>query len=122
MDKCVQMLDKNHSALGFQTARKCICVLHMNRTREAEGDFCGLPMRRDEGRIVDPPLVFKRVFRRREKNPGWRELEESPEKKGNWTLEDRDWSGKREETLNAGDVGEPETMNAGGVGRQESMV
>ncbi|GFU19279.1 hypothetical protein TNCV_1087581 [Trichonephila clavipes] len=25
-------------------------------------DFCGLPMIRDEGRVVDPPLVFKRVF------------------------------------------------------------
>ncbi|GFW57339.1 hypothetical protein TNCV_542531 [Trichonephila clavipes] len=43
-------------------ARVCFCVLRTNRTREAEGDFCGLPMRRDEGRIVDPPLVFKRVF------------------------------------------------------------
>ncbi|GFV40146.1 hypothetical protein TNCV_1533941 [Trichonephila clavipes] len=72
------MLDKNHGTLGYQTARECICVLRTNRTREAEGDFWGLTMRRDKGRVVDPPLVFKRVFRRREESPGWRELEESP--------------------------------------------
>ncbi|GFV31432.1 hypothetical protein TNCV_134711 [Trichonephila clavipes] len=62
MDKCVQMLDKNNGALGYQAARECICVLRTNRTSEAEGDFWGLPMRRDERRVVDPPLVFKRVF------------------------------------------------------------
>ncbi|GFV49103.1 hypothetical protein TNCV_236371 [Trichonephila clavipes] len=45
-----------------QTAQECICVLCTNRTREALGDFCGLPMRRDEGRVVDPPLVFKKGF------------------------------------------------------------
>ncbi|GFT44392.1 hypothetical protein TNCV_5054141 [Trichonephila clavipes] len=28
----------------------------------AERDFCDLPIRRDEGHIVDPPLLFKRVF------------------------------------------------------------
>ncbi|GFT41980.1 hypothetical protein TNCV_1668141 [Trichonephila clavipes] len=42
--------------------RECICMLSTNRTMEAEGDFCGLPMRRDEGRVVDPPLVFKNGF------------------------------------------------------------
>ncbi|GFT77627.1 hypothetical protein TNCV_3146161 [Trichonephila clavipes] len=46
-------------ALLVQTAGECFCVLRTNRTREAEGDFCGLPMRKDEGRVVDPPLVFK---------------------------------------------------------------
>ncbi|GFV58170.1 hypothetical protein TNCV_687771 [Trichonephila clavipes] len=69
MDKYVQMLDMNYGVLG-QTARVCICVLCTNGTREAERDFCGLPMRRDEGRVMDPPLVFKRVFFRRwEKSP-----------------------------------------------------
>ncbi|GFU66022.1 hypothetical protein TNCV_4515761 [Trichonephila clavipes] len=43
-------------------------------------------------------------------------------KKETSTVEDRDWSGKTVETLNAGDVGEPEIMNAGGVGGLESMV
>ncbi|GFW64209.1 hypothetical protein TNCV_709141 [Trichonephila clavipes] len=39
------MLDKNYGTLG-QMARVCICVLRTNRTREAERDFCGLPIRR----------------------------------------------------------------------------
>ncbi|GFU00804.1 hypothetical protein TNCV_4819491 [Trichonephila clavipes] len=76
MDKCVQKLDKNYGAL-VQTARECFCVLRTNRTRKAERDFCGLPIR-DEGRVVDSPLVFKKVFfRRREECLGWRELDES---------------------------------------------
>ncbi|GFT90826.1 hypothetical protein TNCV_3863801 [Trichonephila clavipes] len=103
MHKYVQMLDKNYCALG-QTARVCIGVLRTNRTREAERDFCGLPIRRDEGRVVDPPLVFKRVFSGDEeeepcpgsrelerralfgnvprKNLGWRQLEESAKEIG----------------------------------------
>ncbi|GFW06767.1 hypothetical protein TNCV_3288671 [Trichonephila clavipes] len=52
-----------------------------NKTREAEGYFRGFPMRRDEGRVVDPPLVFKTVFRRREESPGWRELGKSAKEK-----------------------------------------
>ncbi|GFY25269.1 hypothetical protein TNCV_2483891 [Trichonephila clavipes] len=39
-----------------------------NRTREVEGDFCGLPVRRDERRVVDPPLVFIMGSRRREES------------------------------------------------------
>ncbi|GFX12337.1 hypothetical protein TNCV_63831 [Trichonephila clavipes] len=31
-------------------------------TRDAERAICGLSMRRDEGRVVDPPLVFKKGF------------------------------------------------------------
>ncbi|GFW19958.1 hypothetical protein TNCV_866641 [Trichonephila clavipes] len=46
----------------IQTALVCICVLCTNRVRDAEGDFGGMPMKRDEGRVVDPPLVFKRFF------------------------------------------------------------
>ncbi|GFX67444.1 hypothetical protein TNCV_3463331 [Trichonephila clavipes] len=77
-------------------ARVCIGVLCVNRTREAERDFCDLPIRRDEGRVVDPPLVFKRVFfletKKPEKGallwgggrkiPGWRQLEESAKEVG----------------------------------------
>ncbi|GFT43075.1 hypothetical protein TNCV_4560741 [Trichonephila clavipes] len=51
-----------------------------------------------------------------------RRREESPEEKEAWTVADRDWSGKRGETLNANGVEEPETMNAGSVGGLESMV
>ncbi|GFT32511.1 hypothetical protein TNCV_184161 [Trichonephila clavipes] len=32
-----------------------------DQTREAERDFCDLPIRRDEERVVDPPLVLTRV-------------------------------------------------------------
>ncbi|GFW05279.1 hypothetical protein TNCV_3357981 [Trichonephila clavipes] len=49
-------------ALLVQTALECFCGLRMNRTREVEGDFCGLLLRRDEERVVDPPLVFKRAL------------------------------------------------------------
>ncbi|GFU35410.1 transposable element Tcb1 transposase [Trichonephila clavipes] len=60
-------------------------------------------MRRDEGHVVDPPLVFKKgFFMRREKSPGWRELEESAKERN---LEDRDWSGKKEKMMNAGGIG-----------------
>ncbi|GFX93037.1 hypothetical protein TNCV_139811 [Trichonephila clavipes] len=56
----------------------CFGVLCANSTREAERDFCDLPIRRNEGRVVDPPLVFKRDFFQETKNyreepgPGWR--------------------------------------------------
>ncbi|GFU30443.1 hypothetical protein TNCV_270871 [Trichonephila clavipes] len=62
---------RNYGALG-QTARVGIGVLCANRTREAKRDFCDLPIRRDEGRVVDPPLVFIRVFfsgKTRERSP-----------------------------------------------------
>ncbi|GFV37433.1 hypothetical protein TNCV_4347871 [Trichonephila clavipes] len=45
-----------------QTARMCFGVLCANRTREADRDFCDLPIRRDDRRVVDSPLVFKRGF------------------------------------------------------------
>ncbi|GFW17881.1 hypothetical protein TNCV_1134811 [Trichonephila clavipes] len=47
---------------------------------------------------------------RREESPGWRELEESPEKKETWMVDDRDWSGKKGETMNTGGVGGLESM------------
>ncbi|GFW94728.1 hypothetical protein TNCV_4247681 [Trichonephila clavipes] len=79
-------------------------------------------MRRDEECGVDLPWCLKRCFLgRQEEIPGWRELEENPEKRTR-TVEDRDWSRKRGETLNAGGVGEPETMHEGCVGGMESMV
>ncbi|GFT27469.1 hypothetical protein TNCV_1275661 [Trichonephila clavipes] len=71
MDKGVQMLDKNFGTL-VQTTRVCICVLRTNRTREAERDFCGLPMRRE------PCQGSKELGR---ESPGWRELEESAKEK-----------------------------------------
>ncbi|GFV74898.1 hypothetical protein TNCV_1041361 [Trichonephila clavipes] len=66
MDKCVQMWSRNYGALG-QTARVCFGVLCANQTREVKRDFCDLPMRRNEGRVVNTPLVFRGVRERREK-------------------------------------------------------
>ncbi|GFY21585.1 hypothetical protein TNCV_1167301 [Trichonephila clavipes] len=59
MDKCVQMWTRNYGALG-QTARVCFGVLCANRTREVKRDFCDLPIRRSEGRVVNTPLVVKK--------------------------------------------------------------
>ncbi|GFS85811.1 hypothetical protein TNCV_2973541 [Trichonephila clavipes] len=45
-------------------------------------DFCDLPIRRDEGRVVNTPLVFKRVlFQEKRKGDGKREEKESGERK-----------------------------------------
>ncbi|GFV97304.1 hypothetical protein TNCV_2038141 [Trichonephila clavipes] len=85
----------------------CFARIGLGRLR---ADFRGLPMRRDEGCGVDPIWCLKRFFRRREESPGWRELEESPEKKETWTVKDKDWSRKRGETMNADDVGGLESM------------
>ncbi|GFV33887.1 hypothetical protein TNCV_4754981 [Trichonephila clavipes] len=45
-------------------ARRCGCVLACDAQigRGRPRDFCDLPIRRDEGRAVDTPLVFKRVL------------------------------------------------------------
>ncbi|GFT77112.1 hypothetical protein TNCV_1099811 [Trichonephila clavipes] len=61
LDKCVQMGTRNYGALG-QTARVCFGVLCANRTREVKRDFGDLRIRRSEGRVVNTPLVFKRVL------------------------------------------------------------
>ncbi|GFY23272.1 hypothetical protein TNCV_3939681 [Trichonephila clavipes] len=61
MDKCVQMWTRNYGALG-QTARVCFGVLCANRTREVKRYFGDLPIRRSEGRVVNTPLVFKKVL------------------------------------------------------------
>ncbi|GFW60478.1 hypothetical protein TNCV_943451 [Trichonephila clavipes] len=61
---------RNYAALG-QTARVCFGVLCANRTREVKRDFCDLPIRRNEGRVVNTPLGFKRVlFEERRRRPG----------------------------------------------------
>ncbi|GFX75144.1 hypothetical protein TNCV_3170711 [Trichonephila clavipes] len=59
MDKCVQMLDKELWRLFIMV---CFGVLCANMTREAERDFSDLPIRRYERRVVNTPLVFKRVI------------------------------------------------------------
>ncbi|GFW85861.1 hypothetical protein TNCV_855101 [Trichonephila clavipes] len=77
MDKCVQMWTRNYGALG-QTARVCFGVLCANRTREVKRDFGDLPIRRSEGRVVNPPLVFKRVLFEKKEKEGEKKEKESP--------------------------------------------
>ncbi|GFW42242.1 hypothetical protein TNCV_1206981 [Trichonephila clavipes] len=64
----------------------CVLVLCANRTRKAERYFCDLPIRRDEGRVVKLPLVFKRAFfrRRRKLERGARPWMEKKEKALPW--------------------------------------
>ncbi|GFU64357.1 hypothetical protein TNCV_2731541, partial [Trichonephila clavipes] len=106
---------KGIGAYGAGTRDHLILV----RMREAERDICDLPIRRVEGRVVDSPLVFKRVFfRRREKT-----RERSPAldgEKGKSPALDREsmrgepWLERTGES--AKEVGvERKTMNTGGV-------
>ncbi|GFT93311.1 hypothetical protein TNCV_2122961 [Trichonephila clavipes] len=62
LDKCVQMWTRNYGALG-QTAWVCFGVLCANKKKEeVKRDFGDLRIRRSEGRVVNTPLVFKRVL------------------------------------------------------------
>ncbi|GFT98768.1 hypothetical protein TNCV_3792141 [Trichonephila clavipes] len=70
MDKCVQIWTRNYGALG-QTARVCFGVLCANKKKEeVKRDFGDLRIRRSEGRVVNTPLVFKRVLLGRRKKRG----------------------------------------------------
>ncbi|GFY18851.1 hypothetical protein TNCV_3875391 [Trichonephila clavipes] len=96
-DKCVQMWTRNYGALG-QTARVCFGVLCANRTREVKRDFGDLPIRRSEGRVVNTPLVFKRVHfqeiggKRKRRKKRTRKTRERERTEGV-----RDWSEKDDE-------------------------
>ncbi|GFW53856.1 hypothetical protein TNCV_2446481 [Trichonephila clavipes] len=74
------MWRRNYGALG-QTARVCFGVLCANRTREVKRDFGDLPIRRSEGRVVNTPLVFKRVLFEK-KRTGGKEKEQRKRKEG----------------------------------------
>ncbi|GFV22302.1 hypothetical protein TNCV_3923621 [Trichonephila clavipes] len=78
LDKCVQMWTRNYDALG-QTARVCFGVLCANKMmEEVKRDFGDLRIRRSEGRVVNTPLVFKRVFFRRREDPKKEKREGDP--------------------------------------------
>ncbi|GFW37848.1 hypothetical protein TNCV_4630531 [Trichonephila clavipes] len=101
-------------------ARRLGCVLACDAQigRGRPIDFCDLPMRRDEGRVVNTPLVFKRVLfqerrtetekekgrrkrRRRERERREREEKESEREGSPLCMEKRaesgDWSEKDDE-------------------------
>ncbi|GFT05341.1 hypothetical protein TNCV_123661 [Trichonephila clavipes] len=106
-----------------------------NRTKEAERDFCDLPIRRDEGRVVNTPLVFKRVLfqekkrrerEREEPSLGWRKGKSLPwiKKRENpcpgWRKHERrspGWNGREESAKEKGLVRDRsgKTMSASGV-------
>ncbi|GFU64313.1 hypothetical protein TNCV_3446231 [Trichonephila clavipes] len=44
----------------------CVLACDAQKGRGRPRDFCDLPIRRDEGCVVNTPLVFKRVLFRRE--------------------------------------------------------
>ncbi|GFV26949.1 uncharacterized protein TNCV_1754081 [Trichonephila clavipes] len=85
-------------------------------TREVKRDFCDRPIRRDEGRVVNTPLVFKMVLfggeRKKDDEKGEREETEKEKKR----------VGEREREARlvwrkglSPDIGVKKTRNAGGV-------
>ncbi|GFT41352.1 hypothetical protein TNCV_628901 [Trichonephila clavipes] len=112
MDKCVQMWTRNYGALG-QTARVCFGVLCASQTREVKRDFCDLPMRLNEGRVVNTPLVFKMVlFQEKKSKKEGRERDEREKEKSSGERTD---GRRRENGRKESGIGVKKTMNAGGV-------
>ncbi|GFT40855.1 hypothetical protein TNCV_4619911 [Trichonephila clavipes] len=84
------MWTRNYGALG-QTARVCFGVLCANRTREVKRDFCDLRIRRGEGRVVNTPLVLKRVlFQKKEEKKMDKKVRERERTKGGGETEKRE--------------------------------
>ncbi|GFV41732.1 hypothetical protein TNCV_3628831 [Trichonephila clavipes] len=52
--------------------------------REVKRDFCDLPIRRNEGRVVNTPLVFKRVLFQQKKKEERDERERERERSRPW--------------------------------------
>ncbi|GFY15530.1 hypothetical protein TNCV_1281781 [Trichonephila clavipes] len=98
LDKCVQMWTRNYGALG-QTARVCFGVLCANKKKEeVKRDFGDLRTRRSEGRVVNTPLVFKRVlFERKKKKKEEVTRKERSRKKGQESPGERTDGRKRKE-------------------------
>ncbi|GFT05246.1 hypothetical protein TNCV_122851 [Trichonephila clavipes] len=59
MGKCVQMWTRNYGALD-QTARVCFGVLCANRKKEEVKRDFGPANKKERGRVVNTPLVFKK--------------------------------------------------------------
>ncbi|GFV69948.1 hypothetical protein TNCV_1983151 [Trichonephila clavipes] len=68
----------------------CYARMGLGRLR----DFCGLPMRRDEGRVVDSPWCVKRVFLENERRTLDQENLRRALKKGGPRLK---WKGRKED-------------------------
>ncbi|GFX15501.1 hypothetical protein TNCV_3304301 [Trichonephila clavipes] len=96
-------------------ARRPGCVLACDAQigRGRPRVFCDLPIRRDEGRVVNTPLVFKRVLfqerreKTRKKTEKEREREEETEKEREYGMEKekKRSRGEREEPALYGETG-----------------
>ncbi|GFV89165.1 hypothetical protein TNCV_4913641 [Trichonephila clavipes] len=101
-------------------ARRPGCVLACDAQigRGRPRIFCDLPIRREEGRVVNTPLVFKRgfFFRRGEKKDEKGERESRRRKKRRKGVGERE-RGARLACRNglSPEIGVKKTMNAGGV-------
>ncbi|GFV92307.1 hypothetical protein TNCV_3949171 [Trichonephila clavipes] len=63
MNKMSRCRTRNLAPVHSRRGRECDCEFRTNRTlMRPWAEFCGLPMISDEGHVVDPPLLFKRVF------------------------------------------------------------
>ncbi|GFX06297.1 hypothetical protein TNCV_505171 [Trichonephila clavipes] len=106
MNKMSRCRTRNMAPVHSRRGRECDCEFRTNRTlMRSWAEFCDLPIRRDEGRVVNTPLVFKRVLFEEEKEKerteggdGKREEKESGDREeppldGEKGLV-RDWSGK----------------------------
>ncbi|GFW19399.1 hypothetical protein TNCV_1602931 [Trichonephila clavipes] len=132
-------VDKELWRLG-QTTRCVFGVLCANKKKEVKRDFGDLRIRRSEGRVVNTPLVFKRVlFEERKKEEetrkersGRKRTREFGRENGRKEEERRKREGRRKESeresgrergkpaLNGEkgltpEIGVKKTMNAGGV-------
>ncbi|GFX04955.1 transposable element Tc3 transposase [Trichonephila clavipes] len=89
-------------------------------TKEVKRDFCDLPIRRNEGRVVNTPLVFNRVlFQERREKTGERGGKKGTEK-GDLKREEKESGRERGARLVwrkglSPEIGVKKTMNAGGV-------
>ncbi|GFX19064.1 hypothetical protein TNCV_4002931, partial [Trichonephila clavipes] len=106
---CPDVGQGTYGALG-QTARVCFGVLCANRTREVKRDFCDLPIRRNEGRVVNTPLVFKRVLFQEERKEG-QERNERKKKTGN--REERERKKKSRARERGAGLGERKRLSPG---------
>ncbi|GFW88071.1 hypothetical protein TNCV_217431 [Trichonephila clavipes] len=108
------MWTRNYGALG-QTARVCFGVLCANKKKEeVKRDFGDLRIRRSEGRVVNTPVVFKRVlFEERRKKEDRGQKEKRAEKKDKRVRE-------RERTEGGGETEKREGRRKESRGERES--
>ncbi|GFU58180.1 hypothetical protein TNCV_696921 [Trichonephila clavipes] len=96
MNKMSRCGTKNLAPVHSRRGRECDCEFRANRTlMRSWAEFCNLPIRRDEGRVVNTPWWLKGCFlRRRKKKRGERRKREK-KKKSRERERSRPWMEKR---------------------------